>query len=168
MPDQNDHLITAITEPPPTPPALRMDFPAPGVEYPFSVGDIAYATARRLGPGWNADAGYWGTTGSLWGPYTATFTLLIDVEGDLSMHYDVAASDEWPEAPSSRPGSRSPPPAFSSPTRASPTESTTSPTSSPPHSAPSPAPDPRAQHRTKGAAPSWLSGAQRGTTGAGA
>ncbi|CAM5541218.1 hypothetical protein [Streptomyces badius] len=48
MPDQNDHLIVAITEPPQNPPsALRMGFPAPGVEYPFSVGDIAYATARR-------------------------------------------------------------------------------------------------------------------------
>ncbi|WP_445277425.1 hypothetical protein [Streptomyces sp. DSM 41033] len=99
MPEQNDHLTVAITEPPQNPPALCMGFPAPGVEYPFSVGDIAYATARRLGPGWNADAGYWGTTGSLWGPYTACFTLLIDVEGDLCMAYDVAASDEWPDAP---------------------------------------------------------------------
>lgn len=106
MPEQNDHLIAAIAGPPPAPPALRMGFPAPGVEYPFSVGDIAYATARRLGPGWNADAGYWGTQGSIWGPYTATFTLLIDVEGDLSMHYDVAASDEWPEAPQLPPGVR--------------------------------------------------------------
>lgn len=107
MPDQNDHLITAIAGPPQNPPTtLRMDFPAPGVEYPFSVGDIAYATARRLGSGWNADAGYWGTIGSIWGPYTATFTLLIDVEGDLSMHYDVAASDEWPEAPQLPPGVR--------------------------------------------------------------
>ncbi|MFJ3973339.1 hypothetical protein ACIPYR_35030 [Streptomyces parvus] len=104
MPEQTDHLITAIPGPPPASPALRMDFPAPGVEYQFSVGDIAYATARRLGPGWNADAGYWGTQGSIWGPYTATFTLLIDVEGDLSMHYDVAASDEWPEAPQLPPG----------------------------------------------------------------
>ncbi|MEU5373804.1 hypothetical protein ABZ362_33395 [Streptomyces sp. NPDC005951] len=100
MPDQNDHLINAVAGPPPAPPTtLRMGFPAPGTEYPFSVGDIAYATARRLGPGWNADAGYWGTQGSIWGPYTASFTLLIDVEGDLSMHYDVAASDEWPDAP---------------------------------------------------------------------
>ncbi|XUZ26874.1 hypothetical protein ACQVDT_18765 [Streptomyces sp. RMIT01] len=100
MPDQNDHLLTAITEPPQNPPTtLRMGFPAPGTEYPFIIGDIAYATARRLGPGWNADAGYWGTQGTIWGPYTASFTLLIDVEGDLCMVYDVAASDEWPEAP---------------------------------------------------------------------
>ncbi|WP_327436632.1 MULTISPECIES: hypothetical protein [unclassified Streptomyces] len=99
MPEQTDHLIITITEPPQNPPAPRRAFPAPGTEYPFSVGDIAYATARRLGPGWNADAGYWGTTGSLWGPYTACFTLLIDVEGDLCMAYDVAASDEWPDTP---------------------------------------------------------------------
>ncbi|WP_331728763.1 hypothetical protein [Streptomyces anulatus] len=100
MPDQNDHLIVTTTEPPQNPPrTLRTAFPAPGVEYPFSVGDIAYATARRLGHGWNADAGYWGTQGSIWGPYTAAFTLLIDVEGDLCMVYDVTASDEWPEAP---------------------------------------------------------------------
>ncbi len=100
MPEQTDHLIAAIPVPPPVPPrTLRMGYPEPGTEYPFSVGDIAYATARRLGPGWGADAGYWGTQGSIWGPYTATFTLLIDIEGDLSMHYDVAASDDWPEAP---------------------------------------------------------------------
>ncbi|MFG2504615.1 hypothetical protein ACGFOW_03815 [Streptomyces rubiginosohelvolus] len=118
-----------------------MSFPAPGVEYPFNIGDIAYATARRLGPGWNADVGYWGTTGSIWGPYTATFTLLVVVEGDLRIVYDIAGSDAWPDIAPPAPASRCSPPALSSPTRASPTEVTTSRTGSLPRCAPSAAPD---------------------------
>ncbi|MFE3519684.1 hypothetical protein [Streptomyces sp. NPDC059166] len=100
MPDQNDHLITAATEPPPAPPhRLRLHHPAPGIEYPFSISDIAHATAALLGPTWAADAGHWGICGYLWGPYTAPFTLLVDVEGDLCLTYDRAAADEWPDDP---------------------------------------------------------------------
>ncbi|MFG3142754.1 hypothetical protein ACGFZA_41940 [Streptomyces sp. NPDC048211] len=100
MTEQTDRLITAITEPPPVPPrTLRMGHPAPGVEYPFSISDIAYATARLLGPDWSADAGHWGITGYLFGPYAASFTFLIDVEGDLCMTYALTAADGWPESP---------------------------------------------------------------------
>lgn len=102
MHDQNDRLITAITEPPPVPPhmhTLRMHHPAPGIEYPFSISDITHAAAALLGSEWSADAGHWGICGYLWGPYTASFTLLVDIEGDLCLVYDCSATDEWPESP---------------------------------------------------------------------
>ncbi|MFD5342248.1 hypothetical protein ACFWJY_00375 [Streptomyces anulatus] len=100
MTEQTDRLIIAITEPPQPPPRTpRTPYPAPGMEYPFSIGDIAYATARLLGRDWCADAGYWGITGSLWGPYTASFTLLIDIDGDLCMTWDRSEADEWPDTP---------------------------------------------------------------------
>ncbi|MER6641047.1 hypothetical protein ABT285_36675 [Streptomyces microflavus] len=35
----------------------------------------------------------WGITGSLWDPYVASFTFLIDVEGDLCMTYDRSEAD---------------------------------------------------------------------------
>ncbi|MGW4221481.1 hypothetical protein ACWEJZ_31250 [Streptomyces bacillaris] len=73
--------------------------PAPGTEYPYSVADIAYATARATGPHWTAEALPWGISATLHGPYTAHFTLLIDVEGDLCLTYDRAAADGWPDTP---------------------------------------------------------------------
>ncbi|MEV5259917.1 hypothetical protein AB0L02_17905 [Streptomyces anulatus] len=99
MPEQTDRLIIAITEPPPAPPFYPAPAPAPGTEYPFSIGDIAYATARLLGREWCADAGYWGITGSLRGPYTASFTFLVDIEGDLCMTWDRSEADGWPDTP---------------------------------------------------------------------
>lgn len=100
MNGQNDLLIISSTQPPQTPPqAPRTAYPAPGMEYPFSIGDIAYATAHLLGPDWCAEAGHWGITGSLWGPYVASFTFLIDIEGDLCMTYDRSEADGWPQTP---------------------------------------------------------------------
>ncbi|MDI3101969.1 hypothetical protein QJ054_33585 [Streptomyces sp. AN-3] len=73
--------------------------PAPGTEYPFSVSDIARATARLLGAGWTAESGYWGTTGVVCGPFTATFGFLVDDEGDLCIAYDNYPVDGFPESP---------------------------------------------------------------------
>ncbi|MEU3708371.1 hypothetical protein AB0E82_39545 [Streptomyces anulatus] len=73
--------------------------PAPGAEYPFSVADISYAVARVLGGDWVADPGYWGTTGSLYGPYIASFTVRVDEEGDLCLTFDRMTDDAWPEDP---------------------------------------------------------------------
>ncbi|MGW4254461.1 hypothetical protein [Streptomyces californicus] len=98
MPAQDDHLITAVTTVPPVPlRKLRMHSPAPGVEYPFSISDIAHATALTLGPDWGADAGHWGITGHLFSPEDQPFTLLVDIEGDLCLTYD--RDDQWPENP---------------------------------------------------------------------
>ena len=67
--------------------------PPPGTEYPYSVADIAYATARAIGPDWSAMALPWGISATLSSSrYTAHFTLLIDVEGDLCLTYDQAAA----------------------------------------------------------------------------
>ncbi|MCX4976503.1 hypothetical protein [Streptomyces sp. NBC_00620] len=73
--------------------------PAPGEEYPFSISDIARATARLLGAGWTAESGHWGTTGSVSGPFRASFTFLVDDEGDLCIAYDELVVDEFPETP---------------------------------------------------------------------
>ncbi|MGW5804039.1 hypothetical protein ACWFQ7_33535 [Streptomyces bacillaris] len=74
--------------------------PPPGTEYPYSVADIAYATARAIGPDWSAMALPWGISATLSSSrYTAHFTLLIDVEGDLCLTYDQAAADGWPDTP---------------------------------------------------------------------
>ncbi|MFB6700249.1 hypothetical protein [Streptomyces rubiginosohelvolus] len=73
--------------------------PEPGTEYPFSVSDIARAVSVILGDAWIAESGYWGTTGSLSGPFTASFTFLVDEEGDLVMEFDDMEDDAWPESP---------------------------------------------------------------------
>ncbi|MFE8979087.1 hypothetical protein ACFYM7_37610 [Streptomyces cyaneofuscatus] len=73
--------------------------PAPGTECPYSVADIAYATARALGKDWAAEALHWGTGATLHGPHTSHFTFLIDVEGNLCLTYDQASADAWPDTP---------------------------------------------------------------------
>ncbi|MFD7747821.1 hypothetical protein ACFV2V_25130 [Streptomyces sp. NPDC059698] len=94
-----------MTTVPPVPPRkLRMGHPAPGVEYPFSISDIAHAAALTLGPEWGADAGHWGICGYLFGPDDESFTLLVDIEGDLCLTYD--REDQWPESPQLPPGVR--------------------------------------------------------------
>lgn len=63
--------------------------PAPGVEYPFAVSDIARAAARLLGPSWLAEAAPWGVAGCIEhadehaDEQGASFHLGIDDEGDL-------------------------------------------------------------------------------------
>ncbi|MEU5748163.1 hypothetical protein ABZ804_21825 [Streptomyces sp. NPDC047726] len=74
--------------------------PVPGTEYPFAVSDLARAVRALLGKGWTAESGHWGTTGTLTGPYTASFTFQIDYEGDLCVEYDLLVCDAWPESPS--------------------------------------------------------------------
>jgi len=73
--------------------------PSPGTEYPFSISDIPRAVARLLGPGWSAESGYWGTSGTLAGPFNASFTFMVDDEGDLCIEYDYMEADAWPESP---------------------------------------------------------------------
>ncbi|MEU2969018.1 hypothetical protein ABZ687_29075 [Streptomyces ardesiacus] len=74
--------------------------PAPGTEYPFSISDIARATARLLGPGWSAESGYWGVTGVVSGHLCAAdFEFLIDGDGDLCISYDHFVADGFPETP---------------------------------------------------------------------
>ncbi|WP_328491234.1 hypothetical protein [Streptomyces zaomyceticus] len=77
--------------------------PVPGIEYPFSVSDIAHATAARLaaelGDEWTAEAGWWGITGTISGPYIATFTIEIDYEGDLRISYSQYEDDDFPRDP---------------------------------------------------------------------
>ncbi|MFJ4880131.1 hypothetical protein ACIP93_33655 [Streptomyces sp. NPDC088745] len=73
--------------------------PAPGTEYPFSVSDIARATAHLLGSEWGAESGFFGVTGTVFGPFTSSFTLLVDYEGDLCIAYDRFVCDGFPEHP---------------------------------------------------------------------
>ncbi|MFJ5142680.1 hypothetical protein [Streptomyces sp. NPDC088707] len=78
--------------------------PLYGVEYPFSISDIAHATAARLtadlGDEWTAEAGYWGVTGTISGPCIASFTFRIDYEGDLVIDYEGRYVDDgFPEDP---------------------------------------------------------------------
>ncbi|MFD4795063.1 hypothetical protein [Streptomyces anulatus] len=73
--------------------------PEPGTEYPFAVSDIARAVSALLGDDWTAESGYWGTTGSLSGPFTASFTFLVDEEGDLVMAFDRMEDEAWPDSP---------------------------------------------------------------------
>ncbi|MFD5856116.1 hypothetical protein [Streptomyces chartreusis] len=74
--------------------------PAPGTEYPFSVSDIARATARLLGDGWTVESGAWGVSGKITGPYITDFTLVIDYEGDLCIDFDARYGDDaLPENP---------------------------------------------------------------------
>ncbi|MET9776223.1 hypothetical protein ABZ023_18515 [Streptomyces sp. NPDC006367] len=73
--------------------------PAPGTEYPFSISDIARATARVLGPGWTAESGPWGVSGTLSGPYSTDFTFCIDEQDDLVIAYRPSTDDDFPEDP---------------------------------------------------------------------
>ncbi|MFB8120581.1 hypothetical protein ACFC51_32545 [Streptomyces sp. NPDC055962] len=73
--------------------------PAPGVEYPFAVSDVARAVARLLGKGWTAESGAWGTTGTVSGPDGATFTFQVDYEADLCVEFSRSEDDGWPESP---------------------------------------------------------------------
>jgi hypothetical protein len=81
--------------------------PAPGTEYPFSVSDIAHATARVLGDGWMAEAGYWGTTGYVCGPEGVTFVFRVDDDGDLCIEFEASYRDEAPKGPALPDGVRS-------------------------------------------------------------
>ncbi|WUT01795.1 hypothetical protein OHA46_34120 (plasmid) [Streptomyces sp. NBC_00708] len=73
--------------------------PAPGTEYPFSVSDIAYATAALLGNSWSAESGHWGVTGVLSGPCATSFVFTVDYEGDLCIQYDRFEADALPDSP---------------------------------------------------------------------
>lgn len=73
--------------------------PAPGTEYPFSVSDIARATARLLGPDWMAESGAWGVSGTLSGPHSADFAFFVDEESDLCIGFRHSTDDDWPETP---------------------------------------------------------------------
>ncbi|MEU6462208.1 hypothetical protein [Streptomyces sp. NPDC046976] len=74
--------------------------PVPGTEYPFSVSDIARATALILGPGWTAESGTWGVSGTLSGPCSTDFTFYVDYEGDLTVDYQYSTDDhDFPEEP---------------------------------------------------------------------
>jgi hypothetical protein len=73
--------------------------PAPGTEYPFSISDIARATARLLGDGWSAESGPWGVTGTVSGPYTTSFEFVVDYEGDLAIRYASYTADGFLEEP---------------------------------------------------------------------
>ncbi|MFF9901308.1 hypothetical protein [Streptomyces longispororuber] len=73
--------------------------PVPGTEYPFSISDISRATARLLGPGWLAESGSWGVSGSLCGPYLTEFVFVVDYEGDLAIEFRPATNDGFPEVP---------------------------------------------------------------------
>jgi hypothetical protein len=73
--------------------------PPPGYEYPFSISDIARATARLLGQGWTAESGAFGTTGDVSGPYVATFRFEVDYEGDLCIPYTRYEDDGFAEHP---------------------------------------------------------------------
>ncbi|WP_331731956.1 hypothetical protein OG613_49125 (plasmid) [Streptomyces sp. NBC_00015] len=75
------------------------DTPAPGREHPFSISDIARATARLLGDDWTAKSGSWGTVGTLAGPYSTKFTFSIDHEDDLVIDYRYSTDDDFPEDP---------------------------------------------------------------------
>ncbi|MFF9158290.1 hypothetical protein ACF1AB_39385 [Streptomyces sp. NPDC014846] len=80
--------------------------PAPGVEYPFSISDIARATAARLGVGWQAESGYWGIDGSVAGPYAAKFGFTVDYEGDLCITFRRFNQDGLPESPAMPDGAK--------------------------------------------------------------
>lgn len=66
------------------PAAARAPYdPAPGIEYPFAISDIARAAAKLLGDGWSVESGYWGVTGRLTTPAGDLVTVGVDDEGDL-------------------------------------------------------------------------------------
>ncbi|MFE6639536.1 hypothetical protein ACFVFT_38520 [Streptomyces tendae] len=73
--------------------------PAPGTEYPFSISDIARATARLLGDGWTAESGCWGVSGTLSGPCSTDFAFVVDYEDDLIIEYRYSTDDDFPEDP---------------------------------------------------------------------
>jgi hypothetical protein len=73
--------------------------PAPGTEYPFSISDIARATARLLGDGWTAESGCWGVSGTLAGPCSTRFTFRIDEEDDLTIAYSYSTDNDFPQDP---------------------------------------------------------------------
>lgn len=86
-----------------TAPAPATYDPAPGTEYPFSISDIARATARLLGDGWTAESGFWGVTGAVSGPYVTDFEFVVDYEGDLCIRYARYEEDGFPEHPEGLP-----------------------------------------------------------------
>ncbi|MGW0191147.1 hypothetical protein ACWDV7_36215 [Streptomyces sp. NPDC003362] len=77
------------------------DIPAPGTEHPFSISDIARATAQLLGDGWTATSGRRGTSGTVYGPYVASFLfVVVDDEQDLCITFEANYdSDGLPEHP---------------------------------------------------------------------
>ncbi|MFF8431019.1 hypothetical protein ACF07Y_38980 [Streptomyces sp. NPDC016566] len=96
------HDTTPVTTPLAEPPLFDQNgnyTPAPGAEYPFSISDIARATAARLGVGWQAESGYWGIDGSVAGPYMAEFGFTVDHEGDLCITFRRFDEDGLPEDP---------------------------------------------------------------------
>ncbi|MFF0206402.1 hypothetical protein [Streptomyces althioticus] len=65
---------------------------------PFSIADIAAATARRLGDDWAVARSNWGTAGYLRGPYATRFTIgtderSIEEGGDLTIRYEPQLAD---------------------------------------------------------------------------
>lgn len=64
---------------------------------PFSIADIAAATARRLGDGWAVGRSAWGATGYLRGPYATRFTIGTDERsakgGGLVIDYEPQLAD---------------------------------------------------------------------------
>ncbi|MFI7012621.1 hypothetical protein [Streptomyces sp. NPDC050145] len=79
----------------------QTDHPEPGTEYPFSISDIAYATARALSAGWLADSGSWGVTGylELPGVHTTVFKIGVDEDSDLYIEYTRYEDDAFPDSP---------------------------------------------------------------------
>jgi hypothetical protein len=75
--------------------------PEPGTEYPFSISDIAHATARVLGGGWVAKPGAWGVTGrlELKGVDFTAFNISVDEDDFLQIEYDRYVGDGFPEIP---------------------------------------------------------------------
>ncbi|KNE81387.1 hypothetical protein AB0B04_18860 [Streptomyces xinghaiensis] len=74
--------------------------PAPGTEFPFSISDIAHATAHLLGEDWNAESRPWGISGALSGPFLTPFDLLVNKEDELVIEYTTRyAYDALPAKP---------------------------------------------------------------------
>ncbi|MEU5978494.1 hypothetical protein [Streptomyces sp. NPDC047315] len=68
--------------------------PAPGTEHPFSVSDIAHATAKRLGTGWRAQPGPHGTTGTIQGPDGKSYLLAVGDIGNMTPQMYVQHDDD--------------------------------------------------------------------------
>ncbi|WP_225631400.1 hypothetical protein [Streptomyces solaniscabiei] len=73
--------------------------PAPGTEHPFSVSDIARASARLFGDGWTAESGCWGVAGTWPVPARPPSRFHIDDEDDLTSAYSYSTDDDFPGDP---------------------------------------------------------------------
>ncbi|MFF8696322.1 hypothetical protein ACF08W_29325 [Streptomyces sp. NPDC015144] len=70
--------------------------PPAGFEYPFSIGDIAFAVARLLPGDWFADSGNWGVTGKVFSPDGIVFELFVDYDNDLFMECRLPEGQKLP------------------------------------------------------------------------